>query len=49
VYADGHEDGWLVVTTNEDWSAHHVRDLYGLRTDIEQRFDRWLESARFLA
>src|SRR6266545_4117131 len=37
VYADGHEDGWLVVTTNEDWSAHHVRDLYGLRTDIEER------------
>ena len=19
--ADGHEDGWLLVTTNEDWSA----------------------------
>jgi hypothetical protein len=37
VYADGHEDGWLVVTTNEDWSADHVRDLYGLRTDIEER------------
>jgi hypothetical protein len=37
VYADGHEDGWLVVTTNEDWSAGHVRDLYGLRTDIEER------------
>jgi hypothetical protein len=37
VYADGHEDGWLVVTTNEDWPAHRVRDLYGLRTDIEER------------
>jgi hypothetical protein len=37
VYADGHEDGWLVVTTNEDWSARRVRDLYGLRTDIEER------------
>jgi len=37
VYADGHEDQWLVVTTNEDWSARHVRDLYGIRTDIEER------------
>jgi Transposase DDE domain len=37
VYADGHEDGWLLVTTNEDWSAPRVRDLYGLRTDIEER------------
>jgi len=37
VYADGHEDQWLLVTTNEDWSAHHVRDLYGIRTDIEER------------
>ncbi|MGZ3394665.1 MAG: hypothetical protein ACXWPK_11570, partial [Isosphaeraceae bacterium] len=33
----GHEDGWLLVTTNEDWSAPRVRDLYGLRTDIEER------------
>ena len=37
IYADGHEDGWLLVTTNEDWSAPRVRDLYGLRTDIEER------------
>lgn len=37
VYADGHETGWLLVTTNKDWSAHRVRDLYGLRTDIEER------------
>jgi hypothetical protein len=37
VYADGHEDGWLLVTTNADWSARRVRDLYGLRTDIEER------------
>ena len=37
VYADGHEDGWLLVTTNEDWPAHRVRNLYGLRTDIEER------------
>ena len=37
VYADGHEDGWLLVTTHEDWSARRVRDLYGLRTDIEER------------
>ena len=25
IYADGHEDGWLVVTTNEDWSVPRVR------------------------
>ena len=37
VYADGHETGWLLVTTNADWSAKRVRDLYGLRTDIEER------------
>jgi hypothetical protein len=37
VYADGHEEGWLLVTTNQDWSARRVRDLYGLRTDIEER------------
>ena len=37
IYADGHEDGWSLVTTNEDWSAPRVRDLYGLRTDIEER------------
>jgi hypothetical protein len=37
LYADGHEEGWLVVTTNENWSAHCVRDYYGLRTDIEER------------
>ena len=37
IYADGHEDGWLVVTTNEEWTAHRVRDLYGIRTDIEER------------
>ena len=37
IYADGHEDGWLLVTTNEDWSAPRVRNLYGLRTDIEER------------
>lgn len=37
VYADGHEEGWLLVTTHADWSARRVRDLYGLRTDIEER------------
>jgi len=37
VYADGHETSWLLVTTNADWSAKRVRDLYGLRTDIEER------------
>ncbi len=37
VFADGHETSWLLVTTNADWSARRVRDLYGLRTDIEER------------
>jgi hypothetical protein len=37
IYADGHEEGWLLVTTNADWSARRVRDLYALRTDIEER------------
>jgi Transposase DDE domain len=37
VYADGHEDGWLLVTTNANWSAQRGRDLYALRTDIEER------------
>ena len=36
-YAGGHEEGWLLVTTHGDWSASRVRDLYGLRTDIEER------------
>jgi hypothetical protein len=34
-YADGHETSWLLVTTNAHWSARRVRDLYGLRSDIE--------------
>jgi hypothetical protein len=37
ICADGHEEGWLLVKTNEDWTAPRVRDLYGLRTDIEER------------
>ena len=37
LYADGHETGWLLVATNADWSARQVRDLYGRRTDIEER------------
>jgi hypothetical protein len=37
LYADGQEEGWLLVTTNADWSARRVRDLYGLRADIEER------------
>lgn len=37
IYGDGHEQGWLLVATNADWSARRVRDLYGLRTDIEER------------
>ena len=36
-YADGHEQDWLLVTTNPHWSAAQVRDYYGLRTDIEER------------
>ena len=36
-YGDRHEQGWLLVTTNENWTARRVRDLYGLRTDIEER------------
>jgi Transposase DDE domain len=37
VFADGHETAWLLVTTNANWSAAAVRDLYGMRTDIEER------------
>jgi hypothetical protein len=37
LYADGHETGWLLVATNADWTARQVRQLYGLRTDIEER------------
>jgi Transposase DDE domain len=37
LYADGHEDGWLLVTTHADWAARRVRDYYALRTDIEER------------
>jgi hypothetical protein len=37
IYADGHEKSWLVVTTATQWSARHIRDRYGLRTDIEER------------
>jgi hypothetical protein len=37
VYADGHEECWLVVTTASDWSARRIRDRYSLRTDIEER------------
>lgn len=37
VYADGHEESWLVVTTASQWSARKIRDRYGLRTDIEER------------
>jgi len=36
-YADGHETSWLLVTTNAIWSARRVRDLYGMRPDIEER------------
>jgi len=36
-YADGHEKDWLLVATNPTWHAAEVRDLYGLRPDIEER------------
>jgi hypothetical protein len=36
-YADGHEKDWLLVATNPTWNAAEVRDLYGLRPDIEER------------
>lgn len=36
-YADGHDGTWLLVTTAQGWTAHQTRDLYGLRTDIEER------------
>lgn len=37
IYADGHEQNWLLVTTSDHWTSHRVRDLYALRTDIEER------------
>jgi Transposase DDE domain len=37
LFADGHETGWLLVTTNATWSAARVRDLYARRSDIEER------------
>jgi hypothetical protein len=36
-YADGHEEGWLLVSTNAGWTARQVRELYEMRTDIEER------------
>ena len=37
VYADGHEDSWLLVTTARGASARRIRDLYGLRPQVEER------------
>lgn len=37
LFADGHETDWLLVATSPSWTARRVRDLYGLRTDIEER------------
>lgn len=37
LYADGHERSWLLVTTAKAWSPPHTRDLYALRTHIEER------------
>jgi len=35
-YADGHEKDWLLVSTNSRWRSAQTRDLYALRTDIEE-------------
>jgi len=37
IYDDGHEQTWLLATTAKQWTAHQTRDLYRLRTDIEER------------
>jgi len=37
LYADGHQTSWLLVSTDLGASARRIRDLYGLRTDIEER------------
>ena len=37
VYADGHEDSWLLVTTARGESARRIRDLYQLRPQVEER------------
>jgi hypothetical protein len=37
IYADGHEQNWLLVTTNPEATARRTRDLYGIRPDIEER------------
>jgi len=37
LYADGHEEDWLLAATSSQWTGRRVRDLYGLRTDIEER------------
>ena len=37
IYADGHEESWLLVSTDPRAAARRIRDLYGMRTDIEER------------
>lgn len=37
IYADGHEQNWLLATTSDCLPTRRVRQLYGLRTDIEER------------
>ena len=37
LYADAHEQEWLLVTTAQQWTGRRIRDAYGLRTDIEER------------
>jgi hypothetical protein len=37
IYADGHEESWLLVSTDPQATARRVRDLYRLRSDIEER------------
>lgn len=37
VYANGEERSWLLVTTSTTLTASEIRDLYSLRTDMEER------------
>jgi hypothetical protein len=36
-YADGHENDWSLAATDFRWTAVEVRDVYALRTNIEER------------
>ena len=36
IYADQHEETWLLVTTAKGWTAHYTRELYRMRSLIEE-------------